>query len=84
MSGSRFSSLVELCERSCATFAARPLFGVKAGPKPEDAWTWLTYAEFHEQVAAARAGLAALYCFVFLYIAARGSGIWSVDAGRSA
>jgi putative oxidoreductase len=24
--------------------------------------------------------LAALYCFVFLYIAARGSGIWSVDA----
>ena len=26
--------------------------------------------------------LAALYCFVFLYIAARGSGIWSVDALR--
>ncbi len=26
--------------------------------------------------------LAALYCFVFLYIAARGSGIWSVDAAR--
>src|SRR5918996_5510297 len=24
--------------------------------------------------------LAALYCFVFLYIAARGAGIWSVDA----
>jgi len=24
--------------------------------------------------------LAALYCFVFLYIAAHGSGIWSVDA----
>ena len=24
--------------------------------------------------------LAALYCFVFLFIAARGSGIWSVDA----
>jgi len=24
--------------------------------------------------------LAALYCFVFLYIAARGSGPWSVDA----
>ena len=23
--------------------------------------------------------LAALYCFVFLYIAARGSGIWSLD-----
>ncbi|MDF2458344.1 MAG: DoxX family protein [Nitrospira sp.] len=26
--------------------------------------------------------LAALYCFVFLYIAAEGSGIWSVDAAR--
>jgi putative oxidoreductase len=24
--------------------------------------------------------LAALYCFAFLYIAARGSGVWSVDA----
>ncbi|NOK07841.1 DoxX family protein [Corallococcus exercitus] len=26
--------------------------------------------------------LAALYCFGFLYIAAHGSGIWSVDAAR--
>jgi putative oxidoreductase len=26
--------------------------------------------------------LAALYCFVFLYIAARGAGIWSVDGLR--
>lgn len=26
---------------------------------------------------------AALYCFVFLFISARGSGIWSVDAMRS-
>ena len=26
--------------------------------------------------------LAVLFCFVFLYIAARGSGIWSVDAAR--
>ena len=26
--------------------------------------------------------LAAIYCFVFLFIAARGPGIWSVDAGR--
>ena len=26
--------------------------------------------------------LAALYCFVFLYISSRGSGIWSVDAAR--
>jgi putative oxidoreductase len=27
--------------------------------------------------------LAVLYCFVFLYIAAQGSGIWSVDASRT-
>lgn len=26
--------------------------------------------------------LAVMYCFVFLYMAARGSGIWSVDAAR--
>jgi putative oxidoreductase len=26
--------------------------------------------------------LAALYCFLFLYMAARGAGIWSVDAAR--
>ncbi|HEY6084286.1 MAG TPA: DoxX family protein [Nitrospira sp.] len=26
--------------------------------------------------------LAALFCFVFLYISANGSGIWSVDAAR--
>ncbi|MBF8291764.1 MAG: DoxX family protein [Steroidobacteraceae bacterium] len=27
--------------------------------------------------------LAALYCFVFLFISAHGSGIWSVDGARS-
>jgi len=27
--------------------------------------------------------LAALYCFLFLYMAAAGAGIWSVDAARS-
>ena len=26
--------------------------------------------------------LSVLYCFAFLYISARGSGMWSVDAGR--
>jgi putative oxidoreductase len=26
--------------------------------------------------------LAALYCFVFLFLSARGGGIWSVDASR--
>jgi len=29
-----------------------------------------------------RGELAALYCFVFLYISARGSGTWSADAAR--
>ena len=28
--------------------------------------------------------LAVLYCFVFLYISARGAGIWSADATRGA
>ena len=27
---------------------------------------------------------AVLYCFAFLFIAARGAGIWSVDAARGA
>ena len=30
-----------------------------------------------------RGELAALYCFVFLYISSKGSGIWSVDSMRS-
>lgn len=29
-----------------------------------------------------RGELAVLYCFLFLYFAANGSGIWSVDGGR--
>jgi len=28
--------------------------------------------------------LAVLYCWFFLFVAARGAGIWSVDAGRGA
>ena len=28
--------------------------------------------------------LAALYCFVFLYIATRGGGLWSIDGNRAA
>ena len=30
-----------------------------------------------------RGDAAVLYCFVFLYVAAKGSGIWSIDAARS-
>ncbi len=29
-----------------------------------------------------RGDAAVLYCFIFLYISAKGSGIWSVDASR--
>ncbi|MBK5256408.1 MAG: DoxX family protein, partial [Vicinamibacteria bacterium] len=29
-----------------------------------------------------RGELAALYCFVFLFISAQGSGIWSLDGAR--
>lgn len=29
-----------------------------------------------------RGDASVLYCFVFLYIAAKGSGIWSVDGGK--
>ena len=31
-----------------------------------------------------RGELAVLYCFAFLFISSRGSGIWSVDAARGA
>ena len=31
-----------------------------------------------------RGELAVLYCFVFLYIASRGSGVWSIDGLRGA
>jgi len=31
-----------------------------------------------------RGELAVLYCFAFLYIAAKGSGIWSIDQARGA
>ena len=29
-----------------------------------------------------RGDAAVLYCFIFLYISSKGSGIWSVDASR--
>jgi len=49
---------------------------------------WLAHASFSNGFAGYlpllnRGELAVLYCFVFLFIAARGSGIWSVDAMRS-
>jgi long-chain acyl-CoA synthetase len=52
----RFADLVDLFEQSCARYADRRLFGERR----EGKWIWTTYAEVHELVARARAGLAQL------------------------
>ncbi|MCH8900330.1 MAG: long-chain fatty acid--CoA ligase [Acidobacteria bacterium] len=54
--GTDFKSLPDLFEASIARFSDNPLFGVKS----DGSWHWLSYGEFGEQVAQARAGLAAL------------------------
>ena len=40
---------------------------------------WMAHGTNHLLPIANRGELAATYCFVFLFIAARGAGIWSVD-----
>ncbi len=50
------SSLIELAERSVATFADRPLFGERR----DGAWQWMTYAAWQRDVDRLRAALAAL------------------------
>lgn len=44
---------------------------------------WMAHGTKHLLPLANGGELAVLYCFVFLFIAARGSGIWSVDASRA-
>lgn len=44
---------------------------------------WMAHGLNHPFPLLNHGELAALYCFVFLYIAARGPGIWSTDAARS-
>ena len=56
MSTTKFTSLVDLFEKSAAEFRDNPLFGTKSG----SAWAWSTYGALKEAVDAARAGLAAL------------------------
>lgn len=51
----RYRNLAELCDTSVQRFASLPLFGSKT---PEG-WQWTSYRDFGEQVARARAGLAA-------------------------
>jgi long-chain acyl-CoA synthetase len=52
----KFTSLVDLFEKSCQTHGSRDLFGTKR----DGAWQWVSYAEVKRQVDAARAGLGAL------------------------
>ena len=54
--GTDFKSLPDLFEASIARFSDNPLFGEKS----DGSWHWLSYGEFGEQVAQARAGLAGL------------------------
>jgi long-chain acyl-CoA synthetase len=54
--GTNFRSLSDLFEASIARFSDNPLFGVKS----DGSWQWLSYGEFGEQVAQARAGLAGI------------------------
>jgi len=54
--GTDFRSLPDLFEASIARFSGNPLFGVKS----DGSWDWLSYSEFGEQVAQARAGLAGI------------------------
>jgi len=52
-----FKSLPDLFEASVSRFADNNLFGTK---QPDGSWDWMLYSQFADQVAKARAGLAAL------------------------
>jgi putative oxidoreductase len=43
---------------------------------------WMAHGTQHLFPLVNQGELAALYCFVFLFISAKGSGIWSVDHAR--
>ncbi len=45
---------------------------------------WMAHGTQHLFPLVNKGELAVLYCFVFLFISAKGSGIWSVDGVRSA
>jgi len=42
---------------------------------------WMAHGLKHWAPLVNQGELAVLYCFVFLYIAAKGPGIWSIDGG---
>ena len=52
----KFTTLVEMFEKSCQSYGSRDLFGVKR----DGAWHWVSYAEIKRRVDDARAGLASL------------------------
>jgi long-chain acyl-CoA synthetase len=52
----KFTSIVDLFEKSAAAFGPRDLFGVKRN----GTWTWMSYADTKKQVDQARAGLSQL------------------------
>lgn len=52
----KFTSLVDLFEKSCQAHGSRDLFGTKR----DGAWRWVSYAEVKRQVDAARSGLSSL------------------------
>lgn len=45
---------------------------------------WMAHGMKHAFPLVNGGELAVLYCFVFLFIAARGAGIWSIDGARGA
>ncbi len=52
----KFTTIVDMFDKSVEQFAARDLFGVKRDGK----WTWLTYADVKAEVDKVRAGLSQL------------------------
>lgn len=75
-------------ELACGALVAIGLFGAPAAFLASGS---MAFAFFLGHVIPAKGNLipivnqgelAALYCFVFLYIAVHGSGIWSADAAR--
>lgn len=44
---------------------------------------WMVHGMKHVLPIANGGEIVTLYCFIFLYIAARGAGIWSIDSKRS-
>jgi long-chain acyl-CoA synthetase len=56
MPSQKFANLVEMFEGSVRAHGPRPLFGVKRGGQ----WTWVSYQDVGQRVAAVRGGLTAL------------------------